>query len=222
MTSVKTWMIVFTLNKKRLDNYNKIKKITNCELFEAIDTINNYPIYKNLALNMKLTTQPYLDKYRHLPGKLGCNMSHQLLLLTIAKRNTKWNLVLEDDVSINNFNINKINNVIQMAEKNNSHYVQLVTHHQYINRQKRSKYIGNNLYKMIPQYHTTAYLIDNIGAKKVIDRFPINKNIDLAYGEYIRDLNSLCWINDIFVNSGSKDAVELKSEFGSLIWENHK
>ena len=35
------------------------------------------------------------------PGKLGCNLSHQMLLEMILRESTSdWNLILEDDVSL--------------------------------------------------------------------------------------------------------------------------
>ena len=66
-------MIVYEKHKQRLENYENISKILNCEKFSAIDSENDYDKYREFALKNNYTTQHYLNKTKAYPVKLGCN-----------------------------------------------------------------------------------------------------------------------------------------------------
>lgn len=215
------WMIVFEKNKKRLENYERLNKKFNCIKFSAIDTINYFNKYSRIALEKNYTTKDYLKEISNIHGKLGCNLSHQILLEKILKEsNTDWNLIIEDDIDLINYDLSKINKIIEKANENNSNYIQLYTHKKFLNKQINSEKIYDNLYKMINQWGTVAYFINKKGIKIFKDNFPIDKNIDFYFNTLIPNLNSLCWINNIFINQGSADGSrqELKYKYGSLIW----
>lgn len=222
-----SWMIVFEKDSKRLDNFHHINSLMICNKFSAIDSIRNNKFYSELAIKKNYTTNKYLNhkEVKLYPGKLGCNLSHQILLEKILNENflENWYLILEDDVSIKNLNLNEINNILQKADENDSDYIQLYTHPKFLSEQKSQKSVHLELYKMIPQYHTTAYFINKKGIKKTLEQFPINENIDRFYSTQIKNLNSLCWINEIFKNEGSLDnsvkEKQNKKKFGSLIWK---
>ncbi len=57
-----------------------------------------------------------------MKGKLGCNLSHQLLWEKCLHSNSEWFLILEDDVLINNNNniIEIINKIIEYSDINNN------------------------------------------------------------------------------------------------------
>tara|TARA_B110000971_G_scaffold198512_1_gene215172 strand:- start:839 stop:1504 length:666 start_codon:yes stop_codon:yes gene_type:complete len=217
-------MIVYEKNIDRLNNYKKINKDIDCNKFSAIDTITYYDKYLKFSLDNNYTTINYINKYKHLPGKLGCNLSHQLLLENILQNSsTDWNLILEDDIKLNNYDEDIIQEILKQANNNNSKYIQLYTNNKFLKEQKKQKKVFHNLYKMNPQWHTTAYFINKSGINILIKNYPIIKNIDIEFGILINELNSLCWINNIFLNLGSKDSKNKKSDdnnFGSLIWDN--
>jgi GR25 family glycosyltransferase involved in LPS biosynthesis len=223
MEKFNTYMIVYEKDVKRMENYKNINSQLGCIKFSAIDSINYFEKYSKLALEEKYTTEKYLNNIKKIPGKLGCNLSHQMLLEKILKdSSTEWNLILEDDVSINNFDLEVINNIIEKANDNNSNYIQLYTNERFIEKQKKQMCIDNNLYKMIPQWHTTAYFINKSGINIVKNSYPIVMNIDLHFNSLIKELNSLCWINAIFYNEGAKHSNDNNSLYGSLIYDNKK
>ncbi len=227
-------MIVYSKNQSRLDNFNKIKKIiTNLNYFEAIDTINDWNIWSKKSIEDNLTTNLYLNEIGDLHGKLGCNLSHQLVLKkfienyyncnkeTVSdKLNQNWALILEDDIVVNNYKIDSINDIIYQAEKNDSKFIQLYTNNQFKTYQEKQTKIDLNLYKMIAQWGTVSYLIHIDAAVKAVSDYPISTNMDYYYNKNILDFNSFCYINSIFGTLGSVHSSHLNSQFGSLIW-NH-
>lgn len=216
------WMVVYEKDSNRLENFYYINSLIKCKKFSAIDTINNNKFYSELAIKKNYTTNKYLNskEVKMYPGKLGCNLSHQILLDNILNVNSfnNWYLILEDDVYIKKWNIDEINNILKIADDNNSDYIQLYTHPKFLSKQNLQKKIYSGLYKMISQYGTLAYFINKRGIKKVLEQFPINKNIDEFYSSKIKDLNSLCWINNIFESEGNLDP-HIKKKLGSLIWK---
>lgn len=179
--------------------------------------------YEKFALDENYTTYEYLSEVKRFPGKLGCNLSHQLLLEKVLKESTTdWNLILEDDIDISNYDLEAVSTILAEADNNKSNYIQLFTNNKFLITQKKSRMIFKNLYEMIPQYHISAYFINKKGIQILVDSYPIAKNIDFQYNFLIDKLNSLCWINNIFYCMGSKDSSMKDGEFGSLIWENRK
>lgn len=221
MIDFNIYMIVYEKDTKRMENYKNINSQIGCNKFSAIDSINNFKEYSKLAIDKNYTNHEFLMEIKRIPGKLGCNLSHQILLEDILQNSsTYWNLILEDDVHLNNFNSEDINNILTKANLNDSKYIQLYTNDKFLKNQKKSKIIDTNLYTMIYQWHTTAYFINKSGIEIVKSSYPIIKQIDLHFNSLIKELNSLCWINDIFCNKGAKHSNDNNSFFGSLIHEN--
>lgn len=164
-----TYMIVYSKDNKRKRNYDNVNKIFKKKIkyFEAIDTINNFDMWKHFAIDRGYTTNNYIEK-EVIPngkGKLGCNLSHHILLEQIYKKynllhrkrkeeknknnnNDKindWFLILEDDLGIKgNFNqsefINDIINKINL-ECSEAKYVQLCIYPQFIIHQTKTDYL---------------------------------------------------------------------------------
>jgi GR25 family glycosyltransferase involved in LPS biosynthesis len=223
-------MIVYLKNKRRLDNFIKIKnEIRNLDIFNAIDTINDYQPALNSAINNKLFTSNFLGYCETYKGKLGCALSHIYLWHTFLNQSDKnWLLVLEDDIYLNNYNDKVIDEISDISEKIGCQFVQLFTNKKYYQPQlsslkicsiknKDSHYI---LLKMIPQWGTVSYLISKIGIKILLSKLPYNDNIDVSISKYTNELNALCLINDMIINKGADNANDKSSEFGSIIWEN--
>jgi hypothetical protein len=73
---------------------------------------------------------------------------------------------------------------------------------------------------MIPQWYTLAYLINKKGIETILSKLPWNDNVDNIFSNHIKELNSICFVNNIFINGGSLETTDKKSNFGSLIWKN--
>lgn len=218
----KSVMITFSKSQQRLNNYNDIKKIIpNLELFEATDAINNFEECKKDTVDNNYCTEKYLNYCKKLPGKLGCNLSHIKLLKDFLTNSTDdWMLVIEDDVNVNNFNSKIIEYLIADAVKIECNFIQLYTNPIFLQKQLQQPKINYKLFKMLSQWGTVSYLINKVGAHFLLSTLPWNANVDIVYSSYIKDLNSLCFINNIFINKGSSDSTDKKAEFGSLIWAN--
>lgn len=219
------YMIVYSKSEERLKLYENTAWQAPPRIFkfEAIDTINHWNHWCNYALNNNLTTKEYINKIGGIYGKLGCNLSHQLLIKNIYENtpNIKWLMVMEDDIQLNNYTPQLVDKLIEKAEAHNSHYIQLFVNKNHKIHQSRAEIIdeGLKLYKMIPQWGTVCYLIDRVGMKAVIDRFPVSTNMDYQYNELINELNSFCYLGNTFNTCGTMDSQDNTAPLGSLIWQ---
>lgn len=218
------YMVVFSKNGKRLQNFNKNKlKFSILNYWEASDTINdgvNQQII-NTKYNFNTTTI-VKDK---LKGKLGCNLSHQLLWKHCLSNSRKeWFLITEDDVIIqgNEDQIKKqIDEMLVYCNTNDIHYIQLDVRHQHKQRQLNcNKLLIKDLYEMSPQCGTGAYLINRVGINIMLDITPWNKYIDVHLNDVknMKLLKSACLINEIFVNKGNHRQIDKNTEFGSILY----
>ena len=214
------YMIVYEKDDKRVDNYNKINSIIGCHKFPAIDSVNFFNKFCSFGKENKYITQDYLNKIGKYPGKLGCLLSHVLLLKDILENSTTdWNLILEDDTEVIDYDKTKINNILEKANDNNSNYIQLYTNNKFYNLQVRQAKISDNLYKMARQWGTCTYLINKEGIKFLLSRLPFHLDVDMVINSHIKSLNAFCWINNMFVTKGSNTLSDKNSKFGSLIWK---
>jgi GR25 family glycosyltransferase involved in LPS biosynthesis len=221
-------MIVYAKSEKRYNNALNMQKIMpNLQLFEAFDSINEYEKFKEIAINNNFFTPKYLNYCNMLKGKLGCAMSHITVMYKFLKYSNKnWLLVLEDDIELNNYNEFIINDLIGIAEKVNSNYIQLFTNKKYINIQIqqpklcliKNKLDTYGLFKMIPQWGGLAYLINKKAIQFILSQIPFDDNNDVIISKYVNELNSLCLLNNLIINKGADDANDKSSEFGSLLW----
>ena len=216
------WMIVYEKDKRRLENYRTFNKKISCKKFTAIDSVSDYDKWADFALNNNFLVKEYVDKFRtKWKGKIGCNLSHQLLLQHISKHSTTdWNLILEDDMVINNYNEENILKMLQQAMEHKSNYVQLYTNKEFLDKQKKQTMVGDNLYKMIYQWGACTFFINKAGINILKDRYPLDNHIDEIFMTLINDLNALCWINDNFINCGSESYSSKTGDsiFGSIIY----
>jgi GR25 family glycosyltransferase involved in LPS biosynthesis len=213
--------IVYKKSEKRVNNFNLIKEqIKELKMFEAIDTLkDNYDIHKNKCIDDNLFTQEYLSYCDTLKGKLGCSLSHINLWKQFLNNSKKdWLLVLEDDVKINNYNPIFIELLIGNANNLKSNHVQLWTNPKFLKEQMDEEKVNYNLYKTTPQWGCLAYLINKKGIEIMLSKLPFYDNNDIMISKNLEELNSLCFINDIFINQGAMDGNDKTSEFGSLLW----
>ena len=173
-----SYMIVFSKDNKRKTNFGKINNILKkLRYFEAIDTLNYYEQWKTFSLKHNYASEKYLNqevennRLGFLKGKLGCNLSHQLLLEHISnnyyknlknkdnkdnkdnknnQQNDKWHLILEDDLFISDkytpeeidlFLKNLINKINIISPK--TMYIQLCVYPQFQVNQNKTETIGS-------------------------------------------------------------------------------
>ena len=217
---VSKYCILFKSCKKRVDLYNRnLQKMPDLKVFDAIDSITNYNNPNLHAIALQYLSEEYI-KYTELEhGKLGCNLSHILLLKHfIENTNTDWMLVIEDDTELNNYSDEIIDHIISKCEAIDSHFVQLYTHPRFVKRQCRMyEKLGYGIYRMMPQLGTLAYLISRKGAQTILNDIPISRNIDVYFSQCINKLQSIAYINNIFTNKGNIGKKD-NSELGSIIY----
>lgn len=225
------YMIVFQRNKKRNENYILCNRLldNNINFFSAIDTINEYDKYIYLAIDKKLQSNYYiLNNTLKANGKLGCNLSHQLLLEEIEEKykhneSSEWYVILEDDLLLEGTNL-KIRIYLQKLIVNinnnspNTKYVQLCIYDAFYCNQVKTKRVFDNTYQRINQYGTCAYLIHIDAIKKMNKLRPWNDNIDFIYNSLNKEFNSLASFNTYFKCQGQEDYFGPKNKLGSLIW----
>jgi hypothetical protein len=230
------YTIVFIQDLERFKNFISLSKtISGLELLPASNTIDNFTYYSDIGIKVGYTTYDFCvsEEVVGWPGKLGCNISHQLMYDKFLQTDGDWCLVLEDDCFVKNYDEGKLRDIIMIADDNNSHFIQLYTNPGFVENQIKEKKYAENLYEMFPQWHTIAYLVSRTGIQRLKEEYPMEHNVDKFLSINIDKLNSLCWINDMFLNGGevpdvkptivNGEEVWLRSgddkvEFGSLIW----
>ena len=216
--SFTSWMIVYTPDENRVNNFNHISKSIHTNIFIAIDSVSNFKTYSEFSINKSYNTPEYVKSIQKNPGKLGCNLSHQLLLQEIAKNSTTdWNLVLEDDTAIfSPLFLKDVEYILQGANSCESKYIQLYTHPRFIDAQRKYNQIGDNLYNMKRQWGTCAYFIHKDAIPIITNTYPLERNIDFVYSSLINELRSLCWLSDYVKTLGALDSFDNSSHFGSI------
>ena len=216
-----TWMIVYTPSESRVANYNHLNKIHPTNQFAAIDSVSNFQKYSDFAIENKYNTPEYIETIRKHPGKLGCNLSHQLLVEEIAEKSlTEWNLVLEDDTLIHiPMLLNEVQPMLHAATKYGSKYIQLYTHPRFRTEQSNRGKVGENLYNMLYQWGTCAYFIHKDAVPKMREIYPVHQNMDYVYSSLISRLKSLCWLTPYIKTIGDADGYSRHtiSSMGSII-----
>lgn len=213
-----TWMIVYTNDSDRVDVFNNINKKVTTNLFPAIDSVNEFDKYAAYGLQNDYVNEHFIAFSNEKKGKLGCNLSHQMLIEKIAKVSPyEWNLVLEDDVDIDESFFEKTDFILDAATKNNSLFIQLYSHPKFHEAQQKEAKIVDDLYSMMFQWGTCGYFIHKKAIESFCSSFPLTENIDFAYGKKIRRWKSLCWLNNGLVTIGSKDGWDNKTKIGSII-----
>jgi GR25 family glycosyltransferase involved in LPS biosynthesis len=215
-------MITYTPSKQRMENFLKVKEsIPDLTMMGAVDSVNHYEHHKNIALSENLLTASYIEQNKNITGKLGCNLSHIYILQRFLHDDFPWLLVLEDDIALDAYDENLLLSLIANAETHGSHYIQLYSNPKFTKLQSYAEQVNKNLYKMISQWHTCAYLISKEGARRTLSHLPLDDNIDHIFGNLIYELNSLCWLNTMFQCKGALDGYDTRSEFGSIINDSH-
>ena len=145
-------------------------------------------------------------------GGVGCALSHRKVWDDIIKNNYNNALILEDDVDFTEDFIFKYNQIAQTFPKN--YDIIFLGYHpttdEYLYRDKNHKLLRTK--KVFGLY---GYLVSSSGAKKLLNLFPIDVQIDSVIGDHIDDLNIfLVEPNEQLVNSTQS---EYNTKFGTNI-----
>ena len=229
---LESYMIVFSKNSKRLENFeiNK-KKIPSLILFEASDSINKYEEVKKEALSKNFCSKKFIkeiDSHKRT-GKLGCNISYIKLFKKILKRKPEerdWFLILEDDVDINGDIEVFLKKSIDDLSSLENDYIRLYIDPRFKDIQfSKDLHIKNDIYKMAGgdgsnQWYTLAQLVSGRGVRKILSKLPINEPIDIFVNKEKKPLKAAAIKNQIFTNLGAITRDDKSSKLGSLIWFN--
>jgi hypothetical protein len=235
-------MITFTKDSRRFANFNDAKsKLNSLELFEAVNAIDNYKSLESIDQKFGFHSQNYLDKWKWLPGKLGCNLSYLKIFKDFSFNHSfyqdypKWLLVLEDDTEITrNISIDYISSIFKEADHLKSKMIKF-----FISNgkerlsdgifefspeiQKQKKYhIKDNFYKLIPCWGTWAQVFHIDAVNILLNELPWGDHIDqiLMRAPVFEKLNATFYDQDFFSYQGAKRLEEANDKLGSLIFNN--
>lgn len=164
-----------------LKQISKINKNNNAIKINAIDgkTLNINNMSQSLvtqngindAINNNLSVGIPLTK-----GAIGCALSHREAYIKIINNNINAALIVEDDITIDEGIYKKLIDEIYNDIPNDYDIIYLGYHNATI------KYIyekiNNVFFRANIVYGLFGYIVTNNGAKKLLDIFPISKQID--------------------------------------------
>jgi alpha(1,3/1,4) fucosyltransferase len=230
------YQITFEKDGPRLENYynNNHKLNGHVQFFPAVDTISD----PESKLKEGIETQTYdihnprlAGLIKQCPGKIGCNLSHYYLYNKILESSPyEWHLILEDDVEIAAGTTKLMKTLQKLLEeiKENqieTEYIKLITFEYFIKTQFIPELkVENieNLYRKMREWGTGAQLVSNKGLKIILNNRPwdfIDETINVLH----KELNSVTFRNDLFINKGAESYSEnfndKTKKYGSLIYD---
>ena len=160
-----------------------------------------------------------------MPGKIGCNLSHQTLWLhCLSQPHTDWVLINEDDVTLTpNLTDELLADVIYAAIQNRSHYVRMepsrrgCVAQQHRNGMQHQSLKHGQLYKMLPHAGMASYLVDRVGMKLLLGKSPLESPQDMLWSDLDGDLKPLYFRNNVVEMNGCHDATDDSAQLGSII-----
>jgi glycosyl transferase family 25 len=147
------------------------------------------------------------------PGGIGCAMSHRNAYKKIIDNNLSSALILEDDIRIDRDFHKKLHYLMNKAEEFNYDVMFLGYHPssiKYIKEQVNDVFVRSSRV-----YGLFGYVVSNAGAKKLLDLYPIDKQIDTEISDNSSNLNMLLVIPEYRIITS--DPSEVAHEFGTDI-----
>jgi len=231
---IKYLMINLEDRKKHYDEMKDkfLKNNTELNHFKAIDTrkldTRIFDVIPNIErfLNNKDNEDGYNTRYkdeiihdRRKLGSLGCTLSHISLLKNMIKNNDEFVCVLEDDAILDKQFFEKIQKALNdVPEDWDIIFLGFSCAYSHDNRCKKNdsiKKIKDNIHSINYIYGSYGYLINNKGARKIIDNiYPIWWHVDTMYSFLIQKgiLNSYCTIPNLIFHPGKFSISSVKYE----------
>lgn len=237
---MKAYMITYMKSKERVENFKLAKTLSdgNLNLFEAVDGLENYESLCEFDRKRNFHTDLYKEKWKHMPGKLGCNLSYSVLFSEILKEDPAddWFLILEDDAGVHQGFYEEAKEISKKARLIKTHFVRLYvgsgngfwpedTGYWNFSPSKQfddSLLIEDNFYKMMPQWYTTAQLISKEGMKRLLAVCPWDENIDLLLNRFCNLIFATAYPCKSFFSKGSCGVNDTHSQMGSVIYESQQ
>jgi GR25 family glycosyltransferase involved in LPS biosynthesis len=235
-------MITFTKDQNRLINFNQAKlNLDNLELFDAVNAIDHYSHFESIDRKNNYHANQYIDKWKWLPGKLGCNLSYVKLLKDYHRNYNfypnfpSWLLVIEDDVEIKIEDATSVfSSILNKASDLSFDFVKffITTGKENINGKiiefspelqfDESRHISDGFYKLMPSWGTVAQAFHINSVSKILKQLPWNDHIDqiLMRPPVFDSLNGAAYKQDFLNYCGAKSLEDSDSEYGSLIFNN--
>ena len=164
--------IINQLNKLKLsDITERIKALVGTKL--DINAISSNLITdkgKRDALSEFRMDSTYLTK-----GSIGCALSHRKIYKKMVSENIACALILEDDVTINNNNFTNFIKDHQQYIPKNYDILFVGYHDDCIKYQSSSKHFYTRSSVVLG---TFGYIVTKKGAQKLLDLFPISRQLD--------------------------------------------
>ena len=151
------------INRFPAVNGKSLTNIDNSKILNSYNTNVNAICDKNIKPNLTLN----LSK-----GEFGCALSHLGLWEKIVKENIQTAILIEDDINPNK-NFNDYKTLINDLPKDWD-----IAYVSFLNTGKK-QYVKDRIYIPSCGFTTAGYIINNKGAKKLLDLLPIVGPIDL-------------------------------------------
>lgn len=182
----------------------------NCDRVKYCEVLNSCEFMRN--------------RIDRIPGKIGCNLSHQCLWLTcLQSADVDWVLLNEDDVFITTkFCARRLWSVVEAAKRFGAHYVRMeasrnsaiaTQHHR---RHFVERVAGGTLYRMLAHAGMASYLIDRIGLRLLLSLCPFDCPQDMLWHS-AKQLRPLYFHNDMVEMQGCHNSRDSSAPLGSVI-----
>lgn len=190
------WCIVSSCSPARVRNYECNRaRMPMLQRFDAVDG-RDAARCEHINNAHRLNTDRFMQRLHTSPGKVGCNLSHQLLWMRIAStggsavaasRPWRWYFICEDDVRLGAATDlhASLHAVAAAAEAAGSHYVRVEeARAKYVDVQRKQLPVCSvesvgAMRPLVRQSGAAAYLLDSTGASALLADCPFDEPLDM-------------------------------------------
>lgn len=216
--------ILYINLQRRQDRDKYMRKLLNTiQLTQStnitkIDAIDGKTLLRENISNNDITSDGINDAYNnnqvvYIPltiGAIGCALSHKKCYQYIIDNNIERCLILEDDVRLHSDFNNQLNILLNEIPKD---FDIFVLGHSSTAKVDPSFIPTNNFYKTNKFYGLFGYIVSNKGARKLLNIFPITKQIDTEISSHLNTIDAYVLYNSIIFS----DPSSTKTLFGTDI-----
>tara|TARA_B100000886_G_scaffold318562_1_gene258681 strand:+ start:3791 stop:4588 length:798 start_codon:yes stop_codon:yes gene_type:complete len=178
---------------ERRERMEKLINLLNLkDIIKRYDAVNGRNIidsdYEDIFFkNIKNTPSREFHQYLS-DGAKGCILSHKNIWKNKVIEKNRPYLILEDDIFLKDYFADSLNECSHFISENDVDMLYLGSHWPNENLWKK---VNNNIYKIKKhfQYGLFSYIITPEGAKKLLEMFPIDTQLDNAIDLYNKKVN---------------------------------